>query len=236
MGRLRHQAFHGATYFVTTKCWQGVQVFQVHEVAEILISKILEYRNKGSYSLRESVVMPNHVHLLITPGPSTSLEGAIQFVKGGSSREIHRLKGTNSEIWQLGFHESRVRDAADYKNKRDYIHFNPVVARLADKPQDWPFGSASGKYDLDPIPQRLKPVCSPLEVGPEGPTPNTFAAKGAWAVNSPCTRVSQVPPLRPSGTAFGGRSFSSDTAVRSKWASAPEETSYSSLCRLERNP
>jgi putative transposase len=173
MGRLRHEAFSGATYFVTTKCWQNISIFQVAESADTLIRKLLEYRDKGSYLLHEFVIMPNHLHVLITPGGSTSLEKSMQLIKGGSSYEIHRLRGTNSQIWQSGFHESRVRDASDYKNKRDYIYFNPVVAKLAKAPQDWLFGSASGRFRLDPIPQRLKPPNAQASVGPEGPTPNT---------------------------------------------------------------
>jgi putative transposase len=175
MGRLRHQAFSGATYFVTTKCWQNIAVFQVTESVEILIRKMLEYRDKGSYALHEFVIMPNHLHVLITPGSSTSLERAMQLIKGGSSHEIHRLRRRDSPIWQSGFHESRVRDARDYESKLDYIYFNPVVARLVEMPQDWAFGSASGEYHLDPIPQRLKPNGEHPNVGPKGPTPNTFS-------------------------------------------------------------
>ena len=175
MGRLRHQEFPGATYFVTTKCWQGVPIFQVGEVAEILIRKMLEYRDKGSYLLHEFVVMPNHLHLLITPGASTSLEKAMQLIKGGGSHEIHRLRSSKGEIWQAGFHESRVRDAADYRNKRDYVYFNPVAAKLVEWPQAWSFGSAGGRYRVDPVPQRLKPQDNhSLDVGPKGPTPNIF--------------------------------------------------------------
>jgi hypothetical protein len=99
----------------------------------------------------------------------------MQFIKGGSSHEIHKVRGTITTIWQPGFHESRVRDEADYRNKRDYIRFNPVAARLADIPQEWPFGSACGKYPLDPIPQWLKPAIKQLDVGPKGPTPNTLS-------------------------------------------------------------
>jgi putative transposase len=132
--------------------------------------------------LHEFVVMPNHLHLILTPASSTSLEKPIQLIKGGSSHEIHRVRGNKSQIWQSGFHESRVRDWTDYNNKADYVHFNPVVAKLAARPQDWPYGSASGKYQLDPIPQGLKPLLSePLNVGPEGPAPkipSTTVAKG----------------------------------------------------------
>lgn len=175
MGRLRHQEFPGATYFVTTKAFQSTSVFQVASSAEVLIQKMVEYRDKGNYLLHEFVVMPNHLHLLITPGSSTSLERAMQLIKGGSSYEIHRLRGTNLQVWQSGFHESRVRDPRDYKIKADYIVYNPVVAKLVERPEEWLFGFAGGRYKLDPIPQRLKPKNQQTNVGPEGPTPNTFS-------------------------------------------------------------
>ena len=180
MGRLTHRTSPGATYFVTTKASQSISIFQVTEVAEILVTKLLEYQNKRNYLLHEFVLMPDHLHVLLTPTESTSLEKALQLIKGGSSYEIHKVRANNSQIWQSGFHESRVVDFHDYKNKRDYIYFNPVVAKLVDRPQDWPYSSASGKYELDPIPQGLKPkIAEPENVGPEGPTPKFTAARAA---------------------------------------------------------
>jgi len=172
MGRLTHRTSTGSTYFVTTKCWQNIPVFQVHEVARIAITKLLEYRGRGDYLLHEFVVMPNHFHLILTPADSTTLEKAIQLIKGGASYEIHRVRTNKMQIWQSGFHESRIRDPFDYRSKSDYVRFNPVVAKLVERPLDWSFGSASGKYALDPIPQGLKPSISyPLDVGSKGPTP-----------------------------------------------------------------
>jgi putative transposase len=172
MGRLTHRTGPGWTYFVTTKAWQNVAVFQVTEVAEILVAKLFEYRDKGNYLLHEFILMPNHLHLLLTPSSTTSLEKAMNLIKGGSSHEIHRVRGNAMQIWQSGFHESRVKDLNDYKIKADYIRFNPVMARLVSQPEEWPFSSASQNYRLDPIPQGLKPLVqeSP-NVGPKGPTP-----------------------------------------------------------------
>jgi putative transposase len=172
MGRLTHRTSPGWTYFVTTKAWQNVSVFQVEQVAAIVVSKLLEYRNKGNFLLHEFALMPNHVHLILTPAVSVSLEKAMQLIKSGSSHEIHQGRVNKMPIWQSGFHESRVKDLVDLKKKVDYIRFNPVVARLTEQPQDWPFGSTSGKYELDPIPQGLKPaILSSRNVGPKGPTP-----------------------------------------------------------------
>jgi putative transposase len=174
MGRLTHRTSPGSTYFVTTKSCQNMPAFQVREVADIAIDKLLEYRGRGNYLLHEFVVMPNHLHLILTPMNSISLEKAIQLIKGGASYEIHRVRAKKMPIWQSGFHESRIRDAIDYRSKSDYIRFNPVVAKLVEQPQDWSFGSASGKYLLDPIPQGLKPPISyALNVGAKAPTPKT---------------------------------------------------------------
>jgi putative transposase len=173
MGRLTHRTAPGWTYFVTTKAWQSVAVFQVREIAEIVVSKILEHRERGNYLLHEFVLMPDHLHLILTPNVTVSLEKAIQLIKGGSSHEIHRARGNNMPIWQSGFHESRVVNWADFKKKADYIRFNSVAAKLVGVPKDWTFGSASGKYQLDSIPQGLKPaVLQADNVGPEGPTPS----------------------------------------------------------------
>jgi REP-associated tyrosine transposase len=98
--------------------------------------------------------MPNHLHLLLTPSTVTSLEKAVQLIKGGSSHEIHRERENSIKIWQEGFHDWTIRDARDWQTKVDYIRLNSVRGRLADNPEDWPFSSASGRYTLDAIPDR----------------------------------------------------------------------------------
>ena len=157
MVRLQHHTAPGCTYFVSTKCAEGAALFQVHAVADIVVTKMLHYRDAGAYQLHEFVLMPNHLHLLLTPSSTTSLEKAVQLIKGGSSFEIHKQRGGQMGIWQAGFYESSIRDLADYLSKVRYIHQNPVAARLVENPQAWPWSSTSERYRLDPIPQRLKP-------------------------------------------------------------------------------
>lgn len=171
MGRLAHRTGPGWTYFVTTKSWENTFCLQAVNVAQIVVGKMLEHRDKGNYLLHDFVLMPNHLHLILTP-VSTSLEKCMQLIKGGSSFEMHKLRRSRTEIWQSGFHESRVKSWAEYQVKRDYVNFNPVAAKLVERPEDWEFSSASRKYALDPIPRGLKPLSgrSP-NVGPKGPTP-----------------------------------------------------------------
>jgi putative transposase len=159
MGRLKHRTVPGFTYFVTTKTWRNCALFQVPGNAEILSQCILRYRDSGAYLLHEFVIMPNHLHLLITPADDTSIERAIQLIKGGSSHGIHLAREHKTQIWQPGFHEESVRDLADYRLKAGYIHNNPVHAGFAQKAEDWPYGSAAKKYTMDGPPERLK-ICS----------------------------------------------------------------------------
>lgn len=176
MGKLIHRTAPACTYFVTTKTWQNRALFKVEKVAEIVATRLFDYRNRGSYLLHEFVIMPDHLHLLVTPGSATSLERAIMVIKGGSSHEIHRVRGHKMEIWQTGFHDWTVRDEADYHAKREYIWMNSVKAGLVERPEDWTFSSASGRFQLDPMPGRLK-----ITSGAEAPEPGTLQFVGAKA-------------------------------------------------------
>jgi putative transposase len=159
---------------VTTKAWQNRAVFQVPENAEILIQCMQEYRDRGAYLLHEFVVMPNHLHLLLTPGGATSLEKAIQLIKDGSSYQIHQQRGHRIQIWSSGFHEATIRDTEDFEARRRYIHVNPVEAGLALRPEDWAWTSAKGRFTLDPLPRRLSS-------GAKAPSTNATAVVGAKA-------------------------------------------------------
>jgi hypothetical protein len=80
----------------------------------------------------------------------------VQLVKAGSSHEIRKHGGNHMEIWQVGFHDWTIRDGEDYHTKVGYIHMNPVRARLVERPVDWPFGSANGRYVVDPAPEKCE--------------------------------------------------------------------------------
>ena len=176
MGKLTHRTAPGCTYFATTKTWQNRSIFQVAENAEILIRCMLQYRDRGACLLHEFVVMPNHLHLLLTPGKETSLEKAIQLIKGGSSHQIHLMRENKVQIWSSGFHEATIRNAEDFEGRRHYIRMNPVEAGLIARCQDWAHGSANGKFTMDGMPSRVSSGAKALfargaDVGAKAPTP-----------------------------------------------------------------
>ena len=160
MATPRHRTAPGSSYFVTTKCWQARTVFQVPETVEILVRTLFHYRDRGDYLLHEFVVMPDHLHFLLTPDSTTSLEKAVQLIKGGSSHQIHKVRNQKMKIWQEGFYDWTIRDANDWQTKAEYIRMNPVRAKLVERSQDWPYSSATGQFILDPMPSKNEQLAS----------------------------------------------------------------------------
>lgn len=153
---LRGHTGHG-TYFITASTDGKRHLLQSQAMAGLLVDVLLHYRDEGNYLLHEFVVMPNHLHLLLTPEKVT-LERALQLIKGGFSFRACKELGFQGEVWQTSFYDRRVRDLAEYLKMREYMHRNPVRRGLADRPEAWCYSSAHPGHVLDEVPQRLKPV------------------------------------------------------------------------------
>jgi len=171
-----HATNTGHTYMVTTETWGRRSLFQAERWAKLLIDTIYHYRG-GAYLLHEFVIMPDHIHVLITP--QTSLEKAVQFIKGGFSYRAKKELGSNMEVWQTGFQDHRIRDANDYSSHVVYIHNNPVKERLCDHPEDFPYSSAHPGFELNPAPQGLKPQSTMNSDGVAEATPLQTKVKTA---------------------------------------------------------
>lgn len=170
-----HATDNQQTYFVGSATWERRSLFHVERWAELWVDTLQHYRGKG-YLLHEFVVMPDHFHALITP--LVSLERAVQYIKGGFSYRAKKELGSNMEVWQKGFPDHRIRDAEDYDKHQHYVWLNPVKAGLCARPQDYRYGSASGRWQLDPIPQRLKPLSLTAACGAAEATP--FQSTSNW--------------------------------------------------------
>jgi putative transposase len=151
---------------VTTETSQRRALFRNERWAQLLVDTLYHYRD-SAYLLHEFVVMPDHIHVLITP--TTSLEKAVQFIKGGFSYRTKKELSSKMEIWQKGFQDERIRDAADYDVHANYIRQNPVRKCLCERAEGYPYSSAHHGFELDDVPQGLKPSSIGAAVGaPEG--------------------------------------------------------------------
>jgi putative transposase len=125
------------TYFVTSATYNRRRLFQVPSNSELLLETIQSYRNAGRFKLHAFVVMPDHIHLLLTP-TDLALERVMGLIKGGFSHKI----GSKMPVWQRGFTDHRIRDAGEFEVRRGYIHANPVRAGLVERAELYAYSSA----------------------------------------------------------------------------------------------
>ena len=146
------------TFHVTSSTSDKRFLLQSDRAAQLFLRVLQEYREQGKFLLHEFVVMPDHFHVLITVGADTSVERAVQFIKGGFAFRAGKELGFKAPIWQRGFSEVRVLNAQAASHVCEYIRDNPVTAKMVQKASDYPYSSAYPGCALDPLPQGLKPV------------------------------------------------------------------------------
>jgi putative transposase len=127
------------TFFATTKTHMGRRLFQSERNAILFIDVLRGYVAERKFAVRDLVVMPDHVHLLLAVRGEMTIEKAMQLIKGGFSFRLKREFGYLGEVWQPGFSEVRVDNEEGFQRRRDYIARNPVRAGLASSPGEYPF-------------------------------------------------------------------------------------------------
>ena len=123
--------------FVTLATYEHRPIFQVSRLAELFIETLLDYRRRGYYKLHAYLVMPDHVHLLISP-ESLPLEQAVSLIQKGFA---HRI-GTQETLWKEGFVAHSIRNLRDLETVRTYLHRTPVRVHLTSTPELYPYSSA----------------------------------------------------------------------------------------------
>ncbi len=111
-------------------------------VAEIVQNKLLAMHDKH-FRLKAWVIMPNHVHLLMTPCEGKSLTPIMQSIKGGTAREANVVLKRSGAFWMRDYFDRYIRDYEHFEKAFNYIENNPVKAGLCEKPSDWKYSSAT---------------------------------------------------------------------------------------------
>jgi REP-associated tyrosine transposase len=157
------------TFFVTSSIAGKRNLLQSERCANLFIDVLYYYRLTHKYLLHSFVVMPDHFHVLITIGHEMTIERAVQFIKGGFAFRAGRELGFSPPVWQRGFSEVRIYDAQHLAGVREYVAQNPVKRGLARSAREFPYCSSCGRFELDEVPQGLKPSNILLPIGtPEG--------------------------------------------------------------------
>jgi putative transposase len=137
------------TYAITILSHQRKRIFQRAVNADLMIATLFRYRDQGRFALHAFVIMPDHLHVLITPAQDQNTSSSLQLIKGGYSFAVR--KEFPGEVWHSGYHEHRIRDLDDFEAQKRYIAQNPTRKNYA----DYPHIHTRHLNDLDPIPKHL---------------------------------------------------------------------------------
>jgi len=94
--------------------------------------------------LHAAVVMPEHVHLLLTPlrdadGWPVPLSKILKRIKGASARSVNRRLRTEGPVWQEESFDHVLRSDESLEEKLEYIRQNPVRRGLVKVPAEYPW-------------------------------------------------------------------------------------------------
>jgi len=120
-------------------------------IAELVENALLHVDGKR-YRLHAWVVMPNHVHVLITPVEGFSLSDILHTWKSYTAKEANRILGRSGKFWQEEYFDRYIRNENHYWAAIEYIELNPVKARLCEAKEQWRFGSARRRENAGETP------------------------------------------------------------------------------------
>ncbi len=145
-------------HFITCSCYRRLPLLNSIRARNVFVQILGEVRARYRFALVGYVVMPNHIHLLISEPakgtPSTVMQVLKQRVskrlrparrKRASSAQLRLpLDGVDEalpQFWQERFYDFNVWSLRKKLEKLQYMHLNPIKRKLASHPREWPWSS-----------------------------------------------------------------------------------------------
>ena len=133
--RIRYQQT-GEFHFLTFSCYRRRAHLSADAALELFEDSLERVRRRFLFAVAGYVVMPEHVHLLVSEPRRALLSKAIQALKLSVS-----MRSRERPFWQAHYYDFNVSAQEKYVEKLRYIHRNPVRRGLAEKPEDWKWSS-----------------------------------------------------------------------------------------------
>ena len=134
-GLVRYQQC-GGFHFVTFSCYRRLP-YLGSAVSRNLFEQSLEVmRVRYEFHVIGYVVMPEHIHMLVSEPSKVLLCKAIQALKLSVSVQRHERP-----FWQARYYDFNVHSEEKPGEKLSYMHRNPVKRGLVQRPEDWPWSS-----------------------------------------------------------------------------------------------
>jgi putative transposase len=156
MTRLRRIEDRDRFFFVTTNLDRRIVSLNPAE-CDLILATLADQRQRGDFFLFGFVVMPTHMHLLLSP-LNKNLVQIMRNLKSRTGFELACRRGIHGPIWQERYFDTIIRRVRNFWQKLEYIHRNPVEASLVKNPEDWEWSSyrhyvkkGENLISLDPV-------------------------------------------------------------------------------------
>ena len=106
----------------------------------MLIAELQRIQDEGAWGVYAYCIMPDHVHLIVNPGPK-GLACAVRLFKGRIAAWWRR-SGDGQPLWQTSFFDHRIRSCEGFQDKCEYVFQNPVRAGLVARAKDYPWAGS----------------------------------------------------------------------------------------------
>jgi putative transposase len=129
------------SHFVTFSCYRRLPRLQHNLIRNIFVESLERMRRSYRFRVYGYVLMPEHVHMLISEPEVEFLAKAIQALKISVARRAMHYEKNSGTLWQKRYYDHNVRTAQSFVEKLRYMHRNPVKRGLVEKPEDWIWSS-----------------------------------------------------------------------------------------------
>ena len=133
---LAHYQQCGCFHFLTFSCYHRRSHLQTAAACQRFESALERVRSRYRLVVAGFVVMPEHVHLLVSEPQQGTLATAIQALKLSVAR-----RSAQRPFSQARYYDFNVYSAVKVTEKLDYMHRNPVNRGLVERPEDWLWSS-----------------------------------------------------------------------------------------------
>jgi putative transposase len=114
------------------------------QMETVFLAVLEQVRRRFQMRVYGYVVMPEHVHLLLSEPEGAMLAKAVQMLKSKVSlaaRKMGKRDIGDTPFWQARYYDHNVRNSEAFVTQLRYIHRNPVKRGLCERPEDWPWSS-----------------------------------------------------------------------------------------------
>ena len=141
MPRIARIILPGTPHHVTQRGNRRQQTFFCESDYQVYLELLSQWSVHYRVTVNAYCLMPNHVHLIITPADRWGLTAALTEIHRRYTQRVNRREGWLGHLWQGRFFSVPL-DEPHYDNARHYVELNPVRAGLVASPEAYPWSSA----------------------------------------------------------------------------------------------